>query len=55
MTPDINFECLSYSPFNIHEKSINREHGPDINFYQDISPLEIHYCTPNDSFSVSFF
>ena len=48
MTPDINFESLLYNPFSIHESSINSEHDPDINFYQDISSLETHYCSPND-------
>ena len=63
MTPDINFESLSYNPFSIHESSINSKHDPDINFYQDISSLETHYCSANyfqnnfqcflkDSFSV---
>ena len=48
MTPDINFESLSHNLFSIHESSINSEHDPDINFYQDISSLETHYCSPND-------
>ena len=48
MTPDINFESLSYNPFHIHESSINSEHDPDINFYQDISSLETHHCSTND-------
>ena len=48
MAPDINFESLSYSPFSIHENSRINEHDPGINFYQDISSLETHYCTPND-------
>ena len=48
MTPDINFEYLSYNLFSIHESSINSEHDPDINFYQDISSLGTHYCSPND-------
>ena len=48
MTPDINFESLSYNPFSIYKSSINSEHDPDINFYQDISSLETHYCSPND-------
>ena len=48
MTPDINFKSLSYNPFSIHKSSINSEHDPDINFYQDISSLETHYCNPND-------
>ena len=47
MTPDINFESLSNNPFRIHGSSINSEHDPDINFYQDIS-LETYYCNPND-------
>ena len=63
MTPDINFKSLSHNPFSIHESSINSEHDPGINFYQDLSSLETHYCSPNgfknnfqsflkDSFSV---
>ena len=48
MIPDINFESFSYNPFSIQESSINCEHDPDINFYQDISSLETHYCSPND-------
>ena len=48
MPPDINFECLSYNPFRIHESSINSEHDPDMNFYQDISSLQTHYCSPYD-------
>ena len=44
MTPGINFKSLSYNPFGIHESSINSERDPDINFYQDISSLETHYC-----------
>ena len=49
MTPDINFESLSYNPFSIHESSISSEHDSDINFYQDIPSLETHYCSPSDS------
>ena len=48
MTPDINFESLSYNPFSTHENSINSEHDRDINFYQDISSLWTHYCSPNE-------
>ena len=48
MTPDVNFESLSYNPFSIHKSSINGEHDPDISFYQDISSLETHYYSPND-------
>ena len=33
MTPDINFESLLYSPFSLHENSINSEHDPDIKLY----------------------
>ena len=53
MTPDLNFESLSYNPFSIHESSINSEHDPDLNFYQDISSLETYYCSPN-SFKNNF-
>ena len=61
MIPDINFESLSYSPFSYHENSINSKHDRDINFYQDISSPETHYCTPNyfennfQCFSKDFF
>ena len=48
MTPDINFESLSYNPFSIWENSINSEHYPDINFYQDSSSLETYYWSFND-------
>ena len=48
MTADINFESFSHNPFSIHESSINSEHDPSIKFYQDISSLETHYCSPND-------
>ena len=50
MTPDINFQSLSYNLFSIHESSINseHEHDPDNNFYQDISSFDTHYCSPND-------
>ena len=48
MTPDINFESLSNNPFSTHENSINSEHDRDINFYQDISSLWTHYCSPNE-------
>ena len=48
MTLDINFKSLSCNPFSIHKSSTNGEHDPDINFYQDISYLETHYCSPND-------
>ena len=34
---------------SIHENSVDSEFDPQINFYQDISSLETHYCTsPND-------
>ena len=48
MTPDINFESLLYNSFSIQESSVNSEREPGINFYQDISSLEKHYCSPND-------
>ena len=43
MTSDINFQSLAYNLFSIHESSINSEHNPEINFYQDISSLETYY------------
>ena len=48
MTPDINFESLSYHPFSIHKSLINSEHDSDINFDQNISSLGTYYFTPND-------
>ena len=48
MTPDINFESLSYNHLSIHESSINSEHDPDISFNQDVSFLETQYCSPID-------
>ena len=48
MTPDINFESLSYHPFSIHKSLINSEHDSDINFDQNISSLGTYYSTPND-------
>ena len=53
MTPDINFESLSYSPFSIHENSINSEHDTDIDFYQDISSLR-HITTFNVTQDILF-
>ena len=48
MSPEINFESLSYNPSSIQVGTINSEHDPKINFYQNISSLETHYCSPND-------
>ena len=49
MTPYINFESLSYNRVTIRESSINNEHDPGSNIYQDISSLETHNCSPNTS------
>ena len=43
-----HFEPLLHNSFSFHKSSINSEHDPDINFYQDISSLETHYCCPNN-------
>ena len=32
MTPNINFESLSYNPFRIHESSVNSEHEQTLTF-----------------------
>ena len=46
MTPDINFESLSYNPFGIHESSINSEHDPDILTFTKIFLLLRHITVP---------
>ena len=33
MTPDANFESISYNPFIVTENFLNSESDPDINFY----------------------
>ena len=48
MTPDSNFESMSYNPFSVKDGFANSDNDPDINFYQDISSLDTHYFTPND-------
>ena len=53
MIPDSNFESLSYSPFSIHENSINSEHDTDIDFYQDISSVR-HVTTLNVTQDILF-
>ena len=47
MTPDINFESLSYSPFSIHENSINSENSdPDTLAFTKIFNLSGHITVP---------
>lgn len=42
MTPDANFESISYNPFIANEIFFNSESDPNINsnVYSDISPLD---------------
>ena len=48
MTPDANFESMSYNPFTVNDNFFNSENDPDINFYSDISPLDTKYFNPNE-------
>ena len=47
MAPDTNFESISCNPFTVNDNFFNPESDPDINFYCDISPLDIKYFSPN--------
>ena len=47
MTPDANFELISYNPFTVNDNSVNSESHQDINFYSDISSLDTKYFNPN--------
>ena len=48
MAPDTNFESMSYNPFTLYDNFFNSESGPDINFYNDTSPLDTKYFNPNE-------
>ena len=47
MTPDANFESISYNPFRVNDNSVNSESHQDINFYSDISSLDTKYFNSN--------
>ena len=49
MTPEPNFEGMSFKPFTVNEHSIiNPELDPDNNFFESISSLDIKYFTVNE-------
>ena len=47
MTPDANFESISYNPFTVNDNSVNSGSHQYINFYSDISSLDTKYFNPN--------
>ena len=49
MTPEPNFEDMSFKPFTINEHStINPELDPNTNFFESISSLDTKYFTVNE-------
>ena len=48
MAPDANFEWMSYNPFTVNDNFFNSKNDPYINFYNDISPLDIKYFDSNE-------
>ena len=49
MTPEPNFEDMSFKSFAVNEHStINPELDPDTNFFESISSLETNYFTVNE-------
>ena len=49
MTPSANIKSISYNPFTVNDSFINSKSDPDINFYDDISPLDTKYVNPNET------
>ena len=48
MTPELNFEDMSFNSFTVNEHStINPELDPD-NFFENISSLDTDYFTVNE-------
>ena len=51
MTPEPNFEDMSFKPFTVNEHStIDPELDPDTNFFESISSLDTKYFTMNKHF-----
>ena len=55
MTPDANFESISYNPFTLSNNFVNPEIDPDNIFYSDISSLDKKYFNPNKTCEVFEF
>ena len=50
MTPEPNYEDMSFDPFTINEHStINPELDPDTIFFESISSLDTKYSTENET------
>ena len=50
MTPEPNFEDMSFKPFTVNENStIDPEFDPDTNFFESISSLDTKYFTVNET------
>ena len=50
MTPEPNFEDMSFKPFTVNEHStIDPELDPDTNFFESISSLDAKYFTVNET------
>ena len=49
MAPESCFNFLSFVPFSTEECFINNEHDPDVNFYNDVFPLDTQYLAPDKS------
>ena len=50
MTPEPNFEDMSFKPFTVNEHStIDPELDPDTNFFESISSLDTKYFTVNET------
>ena len=47
MTPDITFETMFFNPFSTKECFVDNDHDPDVNFYHDVSVLDIQYLMPD--------
>ena len=50
MTPEPNFEDMSFKPFTVNEHStINPKLDPDTNFFESISSLDTKYFNENET------
>ena len=50
MTPEPNFEEMSYKPFAVDENvTVNPELDPDINFFQSITSLDTQYFSLDET------
>ena len=50
MTPEPNFESLSYKPFSVNSNhAVHAKLDPDVNFFQNISSLDTQYFNIDDA------